>query len=124
MARVPYGPPIQDAIARGDIAAMKALVGEAERHLREHGDVRHALEVLKLEIARREGAAAGSTGGTTRPPYGTAIHAAIARGDVGEMKELLQRAEAYLADAGDLRMAVELLKVEVAKLEKGTPGKP
>jgi hypothetical protein len=33
MAREPYGPPITDAIARGDVADMKALAAEAERHL-------------------------------------------------------------------------------------------
>ena len=55
MARVLYGPPIQDAIARGDVAEMKSLVTEAEEFLRQHGDVGSSLELLKLEIVRREG---------------------------------------------------------------------
>ncbi len=50
----PYGPPIQQAIARGDLAAMKRLAAEAEQHLQQTGDVRTALEALKIEIARHE----------------------------------------------------------------------
>jgi uncharacterized protein DUF1843 len=34
---VPYGPPIQEAIAKGDLARMKQLVGEAESHLQQVG---------------------------------------------------------------------------------------
>jgi hypothetical protein len=54
-SRIPvllYGVPIQDAIARGDLAHMKQLASEAERQLQEMGDVRSALEYLKIEIAR------------------------------------------------------------------------
>lgn len=54
MAHVLYGPPIQDAIARGDLPKMKQLAAEAEKHLNEVGDVRSALEYLKIEIARLE----------------------------------------------------------------------
>ena len=50
----PYGVAIQRAIASGDLAQMKALAVEAERHLAEHGDVRAALEALKIEIAKLE----------------------------------------------------------------------
>jgi hypothetical protein len=53
------------------------------------------------------------------PPYGTAIHQAIAGGDLNVMRALVTRAEAYLDQIGDLRTAVEILKVEIAKLEKG-----
>jgi Domain of unknown function (DUF1843) len=52
MAVVLYGPPIQEAIAKGDLARMKQLAAEAEAHLKEVGDVRAALEYLKIEIAR------------------------------------------------------------------------
>ena len=52
MAVLLYGPPIQEAIAKGDLARMKQLAKEAEEHLREVGDVRAALEYLKLEIAK------------------------------------------------------------------------
>jgi hypothetical protein len=52
---VPYGPPIYQAIAKGDIAEMKKLAANAERWLAEHGDVSAALEALKVEIARAEG---------------------------------------------------------------------
>jgi hypothetical protein len=50
---VPYGPPIQEAIAKGDLARMKQLVGEAESHLQQVGDVPAALEYLRIEIAKR-----------------------------------------------------------------------
>jgi hypothetical protein len=48
-----YGVPIHEAIAQGDLAKMKQLAHEAEEHLRQAGDVRSALEYLKIEIARR-----------------------------------------------------------------------
>jgi hypothetical protein len=50
----PYGPPIQQAIAKGDLARMKQLAADAEQHLQEAGDVASALEYLKIEIAKRE----------------------------------------------------------------------
>ena len=52
--RVLYGPPIQDAIAKGDLSQMKRLAAEAEDHLSKSGDVSAALEYLKIEIARLE----------------------------------------------------------------------
>ena len=51
---LPYGPPIQQAIASGDLEHMKRIAGDAEKYLKEYGDVRSALEVLKMEIARHE----------------------------------------------------------------------
>ena len=50
----PYGPPIQEAIAKGDLAKMKQVAAEAEQHLQQTGDVRSALEYLKIEIAKHE----------------------------------------------------------------------
>ena len=50
----PYGVAIQQAVAGGDLAQMKKTAAEAEKHLHDHGDVRAALEVLKIEIAKRE----------------------------------------------------------------------
>jgi len=52
MAHVLYGPPILEAIAKGDLPRMKQLVVEAEEHLKQAGDVRAALEYLKIEIAK------------------------------------------------------------------------
>ncbi|HEY6392862.1 MAG TPA: DUF1843 domain-containing protein [Bryobacteraceae bacterium] len=49
---VPYGPPIQEAIAKGDLATMKQVAADAEKHLQQVGDVRTALEYLKIEIAK------------------------------------------------------------------------
>jgi hypothetical protein len=50
----PYGPPIQQAIAKGDLAQMKQLAAETERYLQEAGDVSAALEALKIAIAKAE----------------------------------------------------------------------
>ncbi|MET2524329.1 DUF1843 domain-containing protein [Ralstonia sp. SM1884_UCD616_TZ26] len=53
------------------------------------------------------------------PPYGVVIHDAIIDGDLRTMKALLSRAEAVLDEQGDLRTAVELLRLEIAKAERG-----
>ena len=115
MARVPYGPPIQDAIARGDLAEMKALAGETEEFLRQHGDVRASLELLKAEIAKRETGRAAFGHGVA--PYGPPIHQAIARGDLNEMRALASQAETYLSRTGDISAALALLRAEIAKAE-------
>jgi hypothetical protein len=47
-----YAVTIHHCVAKGDLAEMKALVLEAERHLHDHGDVSAALEALKIEIAK------------------------------------------------------------------------
>jgi len=52
MAVLLYGPPIQEAIATGDLTRMRQLASEAEAHLKEVGDVRAALAYLKVEIAK------------------------------------------------------------------------
>jgi hypothetical protein len=51
-------------------------------------------------------------------PYGTAIHQAVASGDLAQMKAVEKQAEEYLKEWGDLRTALELLKVEIAKRER------
>jgi hypothetical protein len=48
------GGAIQQAIVIGDLAKMKAVAAQAQQHLAEYGDVRAALEVLKIEIAKLE----------------------------------------------------------------------
>jgi Domain of unknown function (DUF1843) len=52
------------------------------------------------------------------PPYGTAIQQAIARGELAEMKRVAREAEEFLAAHGDIRAALEILKVEIHKLEQ------
>ena len=52
------------------------------------------------------------------PPYGVAIHEAIADGDLKKMRALLSQAEALAHEQGDLRTALELLKLEIAKAER------
>ncbi len=51
------------------------------------------------------------------PPYGTAIHQAVASGNLAKMKETAASAEKYLAEHGDVRSALEVLKAEIAKVE-------
>jgi len=54
----PYGIAIQQAVASGDLKQMKQTAAAAEQHLKDHGDVRAALAVLKIEIAKLEHRAA------------------------------------------------------------------
>ena len=51
---VAYAPAIQQAIAKGDLAEMKAMLGHAEKTLKEQGDISAAIEALKIEIAKLE----------------------------------------------------------------------
>ncbi len=51
------------------------------------------------------------------PPYGPAIHQAIAKGDLAQMKQVAAQAEEHLNQAGDVSAALVALKVEIAKLE-------
>ena len=49
-----YGAAIQQATATGDLVTMKKMASQAEEHLLAHGDVRAALDALKVEIAKLE----------------------------------------------------------------------
>lgn len=49
-----YGVGIHRCIVKGDLGEMRALVKEAEQYLLEAGDVSAALELLRMEIAKRE----------------------------------------------------------------------
>lgn len=51
--------------------------------------------------------------------YGVAIHQAAASGDVQKMKKLASQAEEHLRQAGDVSAALEALRKEIAKLERG-----
>jgi hypothetical protein len=52
--------------------------------------------------------------------YGPDIQGSIARGDLDEMRDLVGKAEKHLSEVGHVSAALELLKVEIAKLEKGS----
>jgi phage shock protein A len=56
---------------------------------------------------------------TVRPLYGVTIHHAVDRGDLEEMRKLVDEAEQHLAEYGDVKEALERLKAEIAKLEAG-----
>lgn len=51
-------------------------------------------------------------------PYGVAIHQAVSEGDLAKMKALLTQAETILQQQGNLAAAVDVLKLEIAKLER------
>lgn len=53
------------------------------------------------------------------PPYGTAIHEAIGSGDLDKMKAVARQAEEYLAEYGDVSAALETLRFQIAKQERG-----
>ena len=50
--------------------------------------------------------------------YGPVIEEAIARGDVDEMRRLVKKAEQHIAEWGNIPLALELLKVELARAER------
>jgi hypothetical protein len=54
MSNLLYAPAIHQAAAGGDLEEMKKLAEHAEEHLEEHGDIRSALALLQVEIARLE----------------------------------------------------------------------
>jgi len=54
MVVVLYGTAIQDAIAKGDLAEMKELLLEADKHLGEWGNMPTAVDMLKVEILKEE----------------------------------------------------------------------
>jgi hypothetical protein len=57
------------------------------------------------------------------PPYGAAIHAAVAGGDLNAMKNLAGETERWLQQTGNVPAALEVLKAEIAKLQaKGGHG--
>lgn len=51
------------------------------------------------------------------PPYGPAIHQAIAKGDLDDMRRLAIAAEQHIVKHGNIPLALEVLRVEIAKLE-------
>jgi hypothetical protein len=47
-----YAPTIQSAIAEGNLQRMQQLASQAEQQLAQYGDLRSAVEILKIEIAK------------------------------------------------------------------------
>lgn len=52
-----------------------------------------------------------------RALYGVPIHEAAASGDLERMKQMLEEAEQYLEQHGDVSAALEHLKIEIARFE-------
>ena len=55
-----------------------------------------------------------------QPLYAVTIHHCIALGELQKMKALANEAEKQLAEHGDVRAALEVLKAEIAKAETKT----
>jgi len=54
--------------------------------------------------------------------YAVPIHQACESGDLDEMRKLAAAAEEHLAEYGDVPRALEDLKAEIAKRERGGEG--
>ena len=52
-----------------------------------------------------------------QPLYGGAIHQASASGDLEQMRRVASDAEAFLKEHGDVSAALEVLRIEIARLE-------
>lgn len=52
------------------------------------------------------------------PVYGCAMREAIAAGDLDDMKTLVEQAEQHLRDYGNVPLILEMLKTEIAKVER------
>ena len=57
MSIKPYGVAVTDAIASGELARLKEAEAAAEAHIKEYGDIPTLLALLKIEIAKLQGAA-------------------------------------------------------------------
>ena len=66
----PYGEAIQQAVAAGDLARMKAVARDAEQFIAQWGNIPAALEALKLEIAKLE-AKSGTAAAKAAPRSGS-----------------------------------------------------
>ena len=53
------------------------------------------------------------------PVYGCAMRQAIAGGDVGEMRAMVDQAKEHLREFGNVPLLLEMLKTEIARAEKG-----
>lgn len=50
--------------------------------------------------------------------YGPAIQEAVASGDLEKMKAVARQAEEHLREWGNIPVALEALKIEIARLER------
>jgi Domain of unknown function (DUF1843) len=58
-----------------------------------------------------------------QPLYAHTIHNVLAEGNLHRMKETAQQAEQHLSQHGDLHSALEMLKIEIAKIEHRLKGR-
>lgn len=85
-----YGMAINDAIASGDGAKMRAVRDAAHDHLATAGEVMRLLPALETAIQ-----STGNGGGVIRPLYAVTIQDALARGDAAEIARLKAEVASY-----------------------------
>ena len=51
------------------------------------------------------------------PPYGNVMRDAVASGDLERMRQAARDAEEYLSEYGNVASALEVLRMEMSKLE-------
>jgi hypothetical protein len=56
------------------------------------------------------------------PPYGVAIHDAIASGDVAQMNKVASDAESYLKEYGEIGDGLKKLRAEIDRIGGGSGG--
>lgn len=111
MSSVEYGVAIHEAIASGDRTQMQDAARRAEAYLAQYGDLGAVIEILKSELAKR----GELTFSGQSLIYGVIIQEAVASGDVAKMQAVAKRAEAHLAEFGDVGGALTALKARIAK---------
>lgn len=105
----PYGVAIRDAIASGDTGKMHDAAADADRYLRELGDVASALKDLHAAIENH----APDKPSHPIPLYGVPIRYAAASGDIDRMKEVAGQAEEWLGQVDEVRAALDELHTAI-----------
>lgn len=108
----PYGVAIQEAIASGDVTAMRRAETSAVSHL---NDVQQALGALRDQLARSGDG--GATGGPVIALYGVSLQQALASGDIARMRSVVSQAEASHDLPADAQAALAEVKGYLAQLK-------
>jgi hypothetical protein len=116
-----YAAALQQAKNSGDVARMRSLATLAQQQLGSSGEISSALADVQRELASRGGgpiAQHEQRGSFPVPPYGVAIHEAIASGDPATMRRAETSAVNHLSD---VQQALGALRGELARSAGGGP---
>ncbi len=111
----PYGVAIQQAIASGDAGKMKQAAKDAEKHLKQYGDIAGGLKDLQAEIDRLDSTKRSSAADMV--PYGDALRASIKSGDLKQMKNTAKQAENWVGKVAEVNKALADIRKEIKRLE-------